>query len=114
MLKRFRSFWDVMLLSCRNMRLAFYGVETYLRRVVGCANVILSPPWRTKNLSLREHETLRLAQGDMVPALAYCHAELVSASIMSLATFKIPKQVRNDILVLYGAHVNKREIFSQK
>jgi hypothetical protein len=112
MLKRFRSFWDVMLLSCRNRRLAFCGAETYLRRVVGCITIVLSPPGRT--------------QGDMVPivipteidvslpALTHCHAELVSASIMSLATFKIPKQVRNDILVLYGAHVNKREIFSQK
>ncbi len=44
MVKRYLLFWDVMLLSCRNMRLAFCGVATKLRQTVGCQSVISYPP----------------------------------------------------------------------
>jgi len=70
------------MLSCRNMRHAIGGGETCLGRVTSCINVILSPLSSVilsaaKNLSLREHETLRgacpepgrRAQGDMVPTV---------------------------------------------
>ena len=57
MLKRFRSFWDVMLLSCRN--------KCHKRHCESASD-------RCGNLSLREHETLRPSrqtQGDMVPVV---------------------------------------------
>ena len=64
MLERFQSFWDVIVLNYRNMRHALRGGETCLGRVTSCINVILSALSSVilsaaKNLSLREHETLR-------------------------------------------------------